>query len=335
MRASRRTFVAGNTAVFASIGLVKAPAKAAQFEFKCGSDLPADHPSTLRLREMWAAVEQESGGRIHTQIFPSNVLGGPTAMLSQVRLGAVTFLIVAPGNTSSVIPAADIVYLGFAYKDSEEVLRVMDGPVGLYLIEAAAAKGLHGLRTIWDSGMYQITSGSHPIRTPSDLRGFKIRVPESKITVDLFKLFDAIPTPLGANEIYTALQTRLVDGTVAPVVSIETQRFYEVQKYVSMTNHTWSGPWILANGDTWKSLPPDLQDIIERNNTKYALLERADVKVLNASLVDRLTRQGITFNQVNVAPFRAPLRPYFEYWSKAFGPAVWSMLENSLGRKLA
>jgi TRAP-type transport system periplasmic protein len=331
--ASRRRFAIASTAALASVGF-SIPARAAQFEFKCSSDLPIDHPSTPRLVEMWAAIEKESGGRIHTQFFPANQLGGPESMQQQLRLGAVTFNYVAPGNMSSIIPAADICYLGFAYKDTAEALHVMDGPVGAYLLDAAASSGLHALRTFWNSAMYQISSSSHPIRTPDDLRGFKIRVAPSKISVDLFKALGAVSTPLGANEIYTALQTKLVDGTATSMVTIEASKFYEVQKYVSITNHAWNGQWVIANGEAWKSLGPELQALVERNNTKYGMLERVDADKLSASVADKLRSQGMTLNQVDVAPFRPLLRGYFQYWADAFGSKPWGMLEASLGRKL-
>ena len=158
---------------------------------------------------------------------------------------------------------------------------------------------------------------------------------QSKVSVDLFKFLGANPTPLDFGEaLYTALQTRLVDGESAPFVSIETSRFFEVNKYISMTNHAWSGPWHVANGDAWKSLPPDLQGIVERNNTKYAKLERRDAKLGDVAMAGKLARQGMIINRVDQAPFHAPLRPYYEEWAKEFGPTEWGLLESSLGRKL-
>ena len=108
----------------------------------------------------------------------------------------------------------------------------------------------------------------------------------------------------------------------------------EVEKYVSLTNHEWSGFWLVANGDFWKNLPPDLQNIIERNNTKYTTLERRDTKLLNVSLVDKLTRQGTGIIRVDQAPFRARLGSYYQDWASTFGPTQWGLLENALGRKL-
>jgi TRAP-type transport system periplasmic protein len=323
--------MAASAAAFASIGVVRSPAKAAQFEFKCGAQNPPEHPSCVRGMQMWAAVEQESGGRIHTQFFPNAVLGGPVAMFSQLRLGALHFLQDGPGD----LEVADISLLGFTYKDQDDAFRVMDGPLGRYIRQEIASKGLYALPTIWNSGMYQITSATHPIHTPDDLAGFKIRVAEAKITIDLFKALGASPTVVSYPEIYTALQTKIVEGVAASLATTETARWYEVQKYIALTNHAFSGLWILANGDVWKSIPPDLQAIIERNNTKYGMLERGDTKSLNASLVSKLATQGLVLNQVNQAPFRAHLGSYFKDWSSTYGPTMWGLLERSLGHKVA
>jgi TRAP-type transport system periplasmic protein len=333
-RASRRTFAIGSAAALSSIGVVKAPAKAAQFEFKCGSHEPRDHPSSIRLKQMFDTVEQESAGRIHVQFFPDSQLGGDATMFTQLRLGALHFLFMNAGVLASVVPPADISFLGFAYKDADEGFRVLNGPLGDYIRAEAAAKGIHGFRTMWDDGVSHVGSGTHPIRVPEDLAGFKIRTPSSRITVDLFRALGASPTPLDPAEVYTALQTKLVDGETLTLVMLETSRWYEVQKYVSLTNHAWSGLWMLANGDTWKSLPPDLQEIMERNNTKSAMLEHRDNKIATASVADKLTRQGMIMNKVDPAPFRVRLRPYYDTWASAFGPTEWGLLESGIRHKL-
>jgi TRAP-type transport system periplasmic protein len=331
---TRRALVAGGAAAFSSIALIKAPAKAAQFEFKTATNLAVDHPSTVRLAQMWAAIERESGGRIQIQFFPNSLLGSEVAMFTQLRLGAIQFFLISPGNFATVVPAAEISFLGFAYKDADEALRVMDGSLGAYVRQEAAAKGLYVFKNMWDSGMFQITSSSHPIRNADDMHGFKIRVTEGKITIDLFKTLEASPVPLSYAEIYTSLQTKIVDGVATPLVTIEAARWYEVQKYVSLTNHAWSGLWLIANGSAWNGLPSDLQAIVERNHAKYANLERADTKAKNKAAIEQILHQGLLINTVDQSVFRARLRPYYEYWANAFGPKEWGLMQTSLGHNL-
>jgi tripartite ATP-independent transporter DctP family solute receptor len=328
---SRWKFLASG-ATFGAVAVIRAPAKAAEFEFKCGSDLALDQPSSVRLKQMWAAIEHESGGRVRTQFFPSAALGGMASMFSQLRVGALPFLLVGSANLAAVVPVADISSLGFAYKDADEGMRVMAGPLGDFIRQESEAKGLHVMPTFWVFGMSELGLNVHPIRTPEDVRGLRIRVPEGKIAVDLFRELGASPTPLSISEVYTALQTRLIDGEEAPLVTIETARFFEVQKYISLTNHKLSGTWLIANGGIWKSLPTNLQDLIERNARKYALIEQRDMKLVNASLADKLTRQGLAVNRVDQTPFRALLHAYYQNWANAFGPTAWGFLQTSLGR---
>ena len=330
-----RSVFVGAAAAFASVGLVRAAARPAQFPLRIAADLPLEHPISIRGKEMWAAINRESGGRIDAQFFPNSQLGGAEPMFSQLRLGAIDVLFVNPGNLAAVVPAANIGYLGFAFKDVDEGLRAMDGPLGVYVRDEIAAKGIHVLRSIWDSGMLQIISSIRPVRTPDDLRGFKIRVLASKIQSDLFKDLGATPTSITLGEIYTALQTKVIDGTTGPLVTIETAHWYEVQKYCSLTNHAWTSEWQIINGDLWRRLPPDLQAIIERNNTRFVAVERRDAKAVNIAAAEKLRGQGITINAVDQAPFRAGLRSYFSSWSETFGSKAWGLLEDSVGRKLA
>jgi TRAP-type transport system periplasmic protein len=332
-RRSRRSFVAASAGVFATVGMVHAPAKAAEFEFKCGSDLQMEVPTNVRLTEMWKTIQRESGGRIHVQYFPQSQLGSITSMLSQVRLGAIQFQNLGPGALSAVVQASDITRVGFVFKDTQEGLRAMDGPLGDYVYKEILAKGLQPLRTVWDSSMRQIVGNPRPIRTPDDLHGYKIKV-LGKLSVDLFKTLGSTTIELDFAELYTALQTKLIDGADLPLQAIEGGRLNEVGKYIALTNHCWGGYWTIVNADTWKRLPPDLQQIIERNNTKSAMLERRDTLVQTNALIDKLRRQGVTFNTPDTAPFRERLGPYFSALASYFGPTEWGMLQNSLGRNL-
>jgi TRAP-type transport system periplasmic protein len=331
----RRRFIAGSASALAGLTLFRAPAKAAQYQLKCGVGFARDRPTSVRLTEMWKTLERESDGRIHVQYFTDAVLGGDTALLSQLRLGALDFMLLSPLNISTVVPVLDIAFLGFAFRDADEGLRVMKGPLGAYLRAETVAKGIYAFREMWGDGMIQVGSVTRPIRNPDDLRGFKIRVPESRITVDFFKELGANSIALNANELYTALQTKLVDGQSAPLVTIQSTRLYEVNKYVAETNHQWNELWLIANANMVKGLPLDLQAILERVTARYAQAERRGNKIYDASLTDKLTRQGLLFNKVDQAPFRARLGSYYQNWANTFGPTAWGLLESSLGHKLA
>ncbi|HLI97651.1 MAG TPA: TRAP transporter substrate-binding protein [Candidatus Baltobacteraceae bacterium] len=328
----RKAIIAG-AAAFASIGIIKAPAKAAQFELKMGTDNPTGHPLNIRAKQMCDAITAESGGKINMGFFPNNMLGGDTAMLTQLRSGALQMMTLDPGILQSVVPASAISSIGFTFKSDEQAFAALDGALGDYVRKEIAARGLYCFKNIWENGTREITSSTHPIKTADDLEGFKIRTPEAKQWVQLFKALGAIPTAMNFNEVYTSLQTHVVDGQENPLAIIETGRLYEVQKYLSITNHLWGGFWLLMNGDVWKSLPTDLQGVIERNAAKYALLDRSDTLALNRSLQGKLVEQGMVVNVADTATFQRKLGAFYASAKAEFGPTAWALLEQTCGTK--
>ena len=328
---TRGRFAIAGAAAFASIAIVKAPAKAAQFQYKSATDNAVNHPQNVRQIQMWKAIKDESGGRLDVQLFANNTLGGASAMLTQVRSGALQFLAQDGGQLSSVVPAAAIQGVGFAFKNSQDAWRAMDGDLGAGVRKAIIAAGLYAFPTMWENGMREITSGTKPIEKVDDLKGFKIRTPPGQLWIDLFKSLGASPTPLNFNEVYTGLQTHVIDGQENPFAVIELSRLFEVQKYLSVTNHMWGGFWMVANMDAWNALPNDIQAIVTRNEVKYAKLARTDTANLNGALLDKEKRRGMTINMPNTADFKAKLPDFYKHWKGQFGDQAWSALEKYAG----
>ena len=158
---------------------------------------------------------------------------------------------------STLVTPAALNGLGFAFSDYDAVWKAMDGDVGAYIRAQIAKANLVALDKIWDNGFRQITTSTKPINTPDDLRGFKIRVPVSPMWTSMFKAFDSAPASINASEMYTALQTKVVDGQENPLAVISNFKLYEVQKYCSFTNHMWDGFWTLVNRRAWDRLPAE------------------------------------------------------------------------------
>lgn len=331
---SRGRFAAGACATLASLGVLRAPARAAEFSYKYASNLSVDHPLNVRMKECWAAVNRETKGRLDVQVFPNNVLGGDTQALQQLRSGALQFFTLDGGILQSVVPVAAIQAVGFAFKNSAEAFQAMDGQLGDYVRDEIRKAGLYVHPKMWENGMRQVTSSARPIRTPADLEGFKIRTPPGALWVDLFKSLGAAPGPLNFSEVYTALQSHIFDGQENPYAIIDTARLYEVQKYLSVTNHMWSAYHFLGNLDAWKALPPDIQAVVERNLTAYALLQRRDTQLRNDSLADKLGRRGMTINVADGGALRAKLAGsgFYARWKERFGPQAWALLEKTSGK---
>jgi TRAP-type transport system periplasmic protein len=331
---TRRRFAAGSAAALASIAFVRAPAAAATWTYRYASNLTVDHPLNVSMRQCWNAVRDETGGRLDVKMFPNSQLGGDTAVLTQLRSGAVQFFTLDGGILQGVVPVAAIQGIGFAFKDSADAFRALDGALGDYVRKEITAKGLYVHPKMWENGMRQITSNSKPIHSADDLTGLTIRTPAGALWVDLFKSFGASPTPINFNETYTALQSKIVDGEENPYAIIDSAHLYEVQRYLSVTNHMWSAYHFLGNNAAWQALPVDVRTIVERNLTKYALQQRVATAERNASLADQLARRGMKINQADTASFRTRLQSsgFYRKWKTTFGQAAWDLLEANSGK---
>jgi tripartite ATP-independent transporter DctP family solute receptor len=210
----------------------------------------------------------------------------------------------------------------------------MDGPLGVFVRDEIAKANIVAMEKIWDNGFRQITSSSKPIAGPDDLRGFKIRVPVSPLWTSMFKAFEAAPTSINFNEVYSSLQTKVVDGQENPLALIWTAKLYEVQVYCSLTSHMWDGFWFLANRRAWERLPQDVRGIVAKHVNSAAVKERADLAILNAGVEKELAGRGLKFNQPDPTPFRDKLRKagFYGEWKGKFGEKGWATLEAAVGQ---
>jgi tripartite ATP-independent transporter DctP family solute receptor len=329
---TRKNFLAG-AAALGTAALARPAIASQRFTIKFGVDLAADHPTTIHAKAAAAEIKAATDGNVIVQVFPSSQLGNDTHMISEIRAGAIQMMAVGDNILATLVPVAAIDNIGFAFKDSQTAWNALDGSVGALVRAEIETSGLHPMSRIWDEGFRQTTSKSKPINSPADLAGFKIRVPPSPISLDLFKDLGAAPTVINIAELYTALQTGVVDGQENPLSNIQTQKFYEVQKYCALTNHMWVGYWLVMNGDFWKSMPANYQKIVGAAFDKQALTQRTDSLALNNSLQAKLTGEGMVFNKPDLAAFRQKLvtSGFYSTWKAKFGPAIWSALESYTG----
>jgi TRAP-type transport system periplasmic protein len=335
MKVTRRMLMKSAAVIVAApaASMFRGRAMAAEFSFKYGNQVPINHPVTMGFQQAADRIKAETGGRVEINMFPNNALGGDTDMLSQLRSGALEFFTISPLVLSSLVNVAAINGLGFAFKDSDTAWSAMDGDLGELVRREIRQRGLTPMDKIWDSGYRQITSSTKPINSAADLSGFKIRVPISPLWTSMFKAFGAAPTGINFSEVYSALQTRIVDGQETPLVSIDAAKLYEVQKFCSVTNHMWDGYWCLANTRAFERMPKDLQEIVARNINRAALDQRRENLRLNQSLQADLEKKGLAFNKPDAASFRAALTKggFYAEWREKFGPEAWKLLEKYSG----
>ncbi|ACB34637.1 TRAP dicarboxylate transporter, DctP subunit [Leptothrix cholodnii SP-6] len=336
MQITRRTLLAGTGALaLPGVATHALAQNKAEFTLKYANNLPITHPMNVRATEMAAAILAESKGRVDLKVFPSSQLGTDTDMLSQIRSGAIDYFTLSPLILGTLVPSAQISGVGFAFKDYNQVWAAMDGDLGAHVRKEIAARStMFAFDKIWDNGYRQMTSSARAITKPEDLKGMKMRVPPSPFWVSMFKAFEASPATINFAEVYTALQTKIVDGQENPLAIIATAKLFEVQQFCSITNHMWDGFWFLANKKSFERLPADLQEIVTRNVNKAGLNQRDDVRKLNDSLLGELKAKGMAINTTDAELFRAKLRAagFYAEWHKKFGDEAWAVLEKYTGK---
>jgi tripartite ATP-independent transporter DctP family solute receptor len=331
-RLSRRHVVTGAAGLGAAT-ILRWPANAAEFNYKFGSSSPMEHPAMAHTQIAADRIKQATNGRVEITMYPSSQLGGDTAMISQAISGALQMYnlpvdLLAPRN-----PVCGITGVGFAFPDYDHVWPAMDGDLGKMLRNVAEGIGFYCLDKGWDHGFRQVTTRTKPIANPDDLHGFKIRLPVAPFLVSLFRHLGASPTTLNFNEVYSALQTGIVDGQENPLVLIDTAKLYEVQKYCSLTNHVWSGFHTAFNNAAWKKLPPDVQETVHRIFSEEALAERQDFVKMTESEQQNLTSKGLAFNKPDSKAFRDALAKsgFYADIRKTSGDQAWTLLEKYVG----
>jgi tripartite ATP-independent transporter DctP family solute receptor len=298
--------------------------------YRLGLNQPAGTPTALRATEMAEAINREAGGEFRFEVFPESRLGPDPKMFADLRAGALEFFM-AGATLGEVAPTSALPLLPFAFTDSKTVFAALDGALGDQIRTELAAEGLHAFRHCWQNGFHHLTTSVRPIRTADDLVGLKFRSPGGAIAADFFKSLGAEAGMVPFNGMYDALKARQFDGQSDPLGVVLSLKLYEVQTYLSLTAHWWSGFTLLANAAAWAALPWGVQEVVERNAEKFALLQREDIEKVNAAGADELARRGMQVNAADTASFRARLGDFYTRWRAKAGPEMWRLLESYAG----
>ena len=292
--------------------------------------------STLHqnLTAMWAAISADTGGRVTATVHAENgkVAGGDPVALRMLIAGEIQFYTLMGGILGTVVPVAEAQQVPFAFASAEQAHKAIDGPLGRMLGAEMAAKGMHLFpQGGFDNGMRQVASVTRAVATPEDLAGMTIRVPAGQLIFDTFQAFGAEPVIIPAYQLYDGLASGRVAAQENPLAVLEGFKLYELVKYVSMTNHMWSGFNLMAHLPTWQRLPDEIRAVIERNVVAHVSRQRMDQAALNAALRQDLARRGLQFNEVDQKAFRSRLREVYSTWREKLGTRCWSLLEAEVG----
>jgi tripartite ATP-independent transporter DctP family solute receptor len=302
------------------------------FHYRLGLNQPLGSPTQRRLSEMAEGIDRETGGVFRLDVFPESRLGPDPKMLADMRSGALEFF-VAGATLGELAPTSALPLLPFTFADSKTVFAALDGALGDQIRHELAQHRIHAFRHCLQNGFHHLTTSERPIHSADDLAGLKIRSPGGAIARDFFEMFGAEAGYVPFSEMYAALKERRFDGQSDPLGVVLSLKLYEVQRQLNLTYHWWSGFTLLANAGAWQALPTDIQQIIERNVEKFALLQRQDTEAINAAGAAELEQQhGMTINTADPSSFRSRLGPFYANWRDKAGPAAWQLLETYTGK---
>ena len=302
---------------------------AAEFNIKFAHVLVPDTPAG-KAAEMFAKlVGERTKGRMDVKVFASGQLGNDTQIVEQVQLNTVQMGIPPTAVLGQFEPRLQLIDLPFLFPKREACYDVLDGEVGRTLLAGLSKKGFKGL-AYWESGFKQITTRGKQINGPADLKGLKIRTMDSPLIIEQYRAWGANPVPISFGETYNALQQKVVDGQENPLVSIDRMKFYEVQDFLTISNHAYLGYGVLINQKFWDGLPKDLADVFQKTMEEVRNWQREESKKLDQQLIEKMQKAGIKVNylsQEGVKEFIKVSAPVYKKYENIVGK---DLLDKSL-----
>ena len=293
-----------------------------------------DHPVSMGVKKFAELVAAKSGGKITVKEFPANQLGNEMQQTSALQGGVQEMQ--APATTSlvGIVKEFGLIDFPFVVSDFKQADAMLDGPLGKQLTAKLPEKGLVAL-AFWDLGFRNVTNSKRPIVKGEDLDGIKLRVIPNPVFLDTFKTFKANPLPLPFAELYNALESKAVDGQENPFSVILSNKFYEVQKYLSVTNHVYAANIILISKKFWDKLSPVEQKLLQDAAIEARDYQRVASREAAGKSINELKAKGMQVNEVSaqeLAKMRSEIKPVIEKYSAAYDPTIVSTFKSELER---
>lgn len=293
----------------------------AQQNLKAGTSMAPDHPAATFLKKLSELVDSKSGGKLKMQVLTSGVLGADMQMQAQLQAGTQDVMTTGTATMASQIKEMAILDFPFVFQSGEEFDRVMDGAMGKQLSDKAFEKGWVVLAYM-HNGFRNTTNSRRPITKWEDYNGLKLRVIQNAMYIDMFKQLGANPTPMPVTEVFTALETKAVDGQENPLAQIVTMKMQEVQKYLSMTQHSINAEALLMGRKTWERLSKDQQAIVMAAANEAKAWRRQNFKAIEGQMFDTVKAAGMLINEVSLAErqrMATQLKPVIDHQNERVG----------------
>ncbi len=326
-----RKFVLKSVAAFAVLSL-SAAAFAAQYNLKFGhTGAPNHHYQTIATK-FADRVKELTNGEVLIEVFPSDQLGKQLEITEGVMIGTHDLCQTSDTILSNWIPDLGIGNLPFIFNDNSDYRKVFDGPLGdkfAKLVEPFGAVVIGW----WENGMRHVSNNKREIKSPADMKGLNIRVPEGEVFVDTFKALGSNPTVVAFGELYSALQLKTVDGQENPPAHIVTQKFYEVQKYVTRTGHIHMSSPILMNKALLEKMPKKYQEAILQAGKEMGPIHTKMVEDLEKEQWDDIASKGMKITDVDKAPFREAVKPVIDKYKGRLNGKLIEEVQQAVAQK--
>ena len=285
---------------------------------------PKGHPLVMGMEKFAEIVQAKSGGKIKGNLFPGGVLGGDAPVVSALQGGTIEMASMNSGILASQVKDFEVYDFPFMFASSKEADAVVDGPFGKKMHAKLEPKGLVGL-TYWELGFRQITNSKRAINKVEDAEGLKLRVIPNAINVDWVKALGANPTPLAFPEVYAALEQKAIDGQENPLTVIAANKFFEVQKYATLTNHQYNPQSVLISKKFWDTLSADDKKIISDAAVESTAYQRQQARAQAGTALDTVKKGGMQVNELapaELAKFREKMKPVVDKHGAAIAETV-------------
>mgnify|MGYP000491070716 CR=1 FL=1 len=267
-------------------------AAAQEIKARFGTSLPDSHPQTLGARKFAELVEQKSKGRIKISVYSGAQLGSDQQMQAALRGGTQEFTAPSTATLANLVKEFGVFGLPFSFANEKQAYAVFDGPFGQSILAKLADKDIIGL-AYWENGWRDVTNSRAPVKTPADLKGLKIRTNNSPMNIAAFKVFGANPIPMPFAEVYTGLETRTIDAQEHPINVVWSAKFFEVQKYLSLTHHAYSPLLVVINKAKFDGLSPEFQQALVSSAQEAGNYQRKLVAEDQQKIIDGMKEAGV------------------------------------------
>jgi tripartite ATP-independent transporter DctP family solute receptor len=292
-----------------------------------------EHPQGQGAQKFADLLTESSGGKIKVRLFPGGTLGGDVQTVSALQGGTLDLTVLNSGILAAQAKDFAMLDFPFLFNNVEEAHAVIDGPVGQKLAAQLDSKGLVNLG-YWDLGFRNITNSKHPINRLEDMQGLKIRVIQSPIYLETFSALGANPVPMAFPEVYTGLEQRTIDGQENPFTVIEGSKFYEVQKYLSVTGHIFNPQSFIIGRKTWDRLNDDERALIKDAAAKAQKYQR-EVTATSMGNARGNLEKHVAVNDISPEEkdrFRERVQPVIEKFSKELDGSLVKMMYAEIAK---